>query len=355
MQEHKTSMIQETRPPEEKRRQPGGRRISDRIKPLLSQLLSVIASDNIHEGFFNLTDEITDSFDCQSLVIYSTNEDRTQLVSRNFISEEIGEKRVEIAPSNLPGYVFTSGQALNINDAYDKNDLARFPGLSHDPWWDEITNIKTQTVLVLPVVHGEETIGVLEIINKRDQTAFSEQYLKLARNFSVHLGKALFKLEQEENREKRFKTSLAIQKAAASPACSNEIEQSPLSEQDNNVIRWVNKTISNAYEQKVAEIHIELDNSELVVRYRKDGESEVVDKVPDPYKSLFISRIKTQAGLGTSRLPQEGEIKIKYGQEVIELQVTALPTVDGNEDVVMRILGANPLLSLDSLNFSKRD
>jgi len=225
MQERKASLIQEMRSPEDKRRQSGGRRISDRIKPLLSQLLSVIASDNIHEGFFNLADEIKDSFDCQSLVIYSVNEDQTQLFSRNFISEEIDEKRVDISPANLPGYVFTSKEALNINDAYDKNDLARFPGLSHDPRWDEKNNIKTQTAIVIPVVHDEETIGVLEIINKMDQAPFSDQHLKLAQNFSVYLGKALFKLNQEENKEKLLKTSLAIQKAGAADDFNEEIAQ----------------------------------------------------------------------------------------------------------------------------------
>ena len=225
MQERAIQLTREVRSSEGKRRQPGGRRVSDRIKPLLSQLLSTMASENIHEGFFNLTDEIKGYFDCLSLVIYSVNEDQTQLFSRNFIAEEIDEKRVDISPENLPGYVFISKEALNINDAYDKNDLARFPGLSHDSQWDEKTNIKTQTALIIPVVHDEETIGVLEIINKLDQVPFSDQHLKLAQNFSVYLGKALFKLNQEENKEKLLKTSLAIQKAGAADDINAEISQ----------------------------------------------------------------------------------------------------------------------------------
>ena len=84
----------------------GGRRVSDRLKPLLAKVVSVVSSDSINEAFFNLTDDMREFFECETFVIYSVNSDKTQLFSRNQISDEVVEKRIDIAKCNLPGYVF---------------------------------------------------------------------------------------------------------------------------------------------------------------------------------------------------------------------------------------------------------
>ena len=98
------------------RKKTGGRRVSDRLKALLAKVVSVVSSDSINEAFFNLTDDIKEFFECQTLVIYSVNPQKTQLFSRNHISDEIVEKRLDISKSNLPGYVFQTGNSLNIKD-----------------------------------------------------------------------------------------------------------------------------------------------------------------------------------------------------------------------------------------------
>ena len=42
----------------ELRNKSGGRRVADRLKPLLAKVVSVVSSDSIIEAFFNLTDDI---------------------------------------------------------------------------------------------------------------------------------------------------------------------------------------------------------------------------------------------------------------------------------------------------------
>ena len=191
----------------------GGRRISDRLKPLLAKVVSVVSSDSINEAFFNLTDDMKEFFECEMLVIYSVSSDRTQLFSRNHISDEVIEKRVGALKSNLPGYVFREGISLNIADVYDKKELAQYPGLVHDPSWDEKIGIKSRSVMVVPIFYKSKTIGVLEIINKLDMVPFSEQLLKLAVNLSESLGSALEKLAHEEDKEKLQAIGLAVQEA----------------------------------------------------------------------------------------------------------------------------------------------
>jgi len=190
-----------------------GRRVSDRLKPLLAKVVSVVSSDSINEAFFNLTDDMKEFFECETLVIYSVNSDKTQLFSRNHISDEVVEKCIDIAKCNLPGYVFITGSSLNFIDVYNKKELAQYPGLAHDPSWDNKIGIKSRSVLAVPIFHKSKIIGVLEIINKLDSAPFSEQLLKLAENLSKSLGSALEKLAHEEDKEKLQAIGLAVQEA----------------------------------------------------------------------------------------------------------------------------------------------
>ena len=197
----------------ELRKKSGGRRVSDRLKPLLAKVVSVVSSDSINEAFFNLTDGMKQFFECETLVIYAVSSDKTKLSSINYISDEVVEKHVNISKANVPGYVFKTGNSLNIKDVYDKKELAQYSGLSHDSSWDKKLGIKSRSVIAVPIFHKSKTIGVLEIINNLESGPFSEQLLKLAENLSESLGSALEKLSHEEDKEKLQAIGLAIQEA----------------------------------------------------------------------------------------------------------------------------------------------
>ncbi len=187
--------------------------MSDRLKPLLAKVVSVVSADSINEAFFNLTDDLKEFFECQALIIYSSNPEKTHLLSRNHISDEIVEKNVDISKNNLPGYVFITETPINFTNIYNKDELAKYPGLSHDSSWDKKIGVKTRSVLAVPIFHNSNTIGVLEIINKLDSSPFSEQLLKLAEDLAGSLGSALEKLQNEEHQEKLKAIGLAIQQA----------------------------------------------------------------------------------------------------------------------------------------------
>jgi HD-GYP domain-containing protein (c-di-GMP phosphodiesterase class II) len=78
------------------------------------------------------------------------------------------ESRISLTTQSLAGYVATTGQSLNINDAYDL-DLA-LP-YCIDPSFDRDFGYRTVSVLVLPMKNQEgETIGVLQLINRKQQS-----------------------------------------------------------------------------------------------------------------------------------------------------------------------------------------
>ncbi len=122
------------------------------------------------------------------------------------------------------------------------------------------------------------------------------------------------------------------------------------------VTRLVNRMIIDAYRRGASDIHVEPYGKErsTVTRFRVDGHCENYQKIPSSVWSNVVARIKIMSNLDITerRKPQDGKIKFKLGQKQIELRVATIPTVNGNEDVVMRILAAGKPMPLDQMGFS---
>ncbi len=124
---------------------------------------------------------------------------------------------------------------------------------------------------------------------------------------------------------------------------------------DASIIKFVNQILLQAYRDRATDIHIESYEDEVKVRYRIDGILYNAD-VPATIKhfhSAIISRIKIMANLNIAekRLPQDGRIKVKVGENELDLRVSILPT-QYHESVVIRILSPSMLYSLAELGLS---
>ncbi len=122
--------------------------------------------------------------------------------------------------------------------------------------------------------------------------------------------------------------------------------------EDSSVIRLVNQFLLEAYKARASDVHIEPFRDELRIRYRIDG---ILYEVPTPedikrFHQAIISRIKIMSGLDIveRRLPQDGRIKVTVGSEEVELRVSIMPSLYG-ENVVLRLLPIKMLFSLDQL------
>jgi type II secretory ATPase GspE/PulE/Tfp pilus assembly ATPase PilB-like protein len=120
------------------------------------------------------------------------------------------------------------------------------------------------------------------------------------------------------------------------------------------VVKLANRIIEEAYARNVSDIHIESQTGRrgALVRFRVDGECSNFQTIPFNYKKALVSRIKiiSKLDIAEKRLPQDGKIKFrtKRGKN-IELRVATLPTVGGNEDVVLRILAGGDALPLKKM------
>ena len=126
---------------------------------------------------------------------------------------------------------------------------------------------------------------------------------------------------------------------------------------DNELVKFVNKVIIDAYQQKASDIHIEPMPGKLKtgIRLRIDGTLQPYVEVPAHFRQAMVTRLKIMCDLDISerRKPQDGKIKFKkYGPLDIELRVATIPSAGGVEDVVMRILAAGEPIPLDKLGLT---
>ena len=133
-----------------------------------------------------------------------------------------------------------------------------------------------------------------------------------------------------------------------------------LNEDDSAIVQLVNKVITDGFRKNCSDIHIEPypGKAGAEIRFRVDGACTKYQTIPYQYKNALVSRLKIMSDLDISerRKPQDGKIKFKkYAPLDIELRVATIPTVGGEEDVVMRILAAGEPIPLDAMGMNDRN
>ena len=126
-------------------------------------------------------------------------------------------------------------------------------------------------------------------------------------------------------------------------------------DQESVVVQLANYILEEAYHRGASDIHIEslTGRRGAQIRFRIDGECIPFQTVPYSLKRPLISRYKIMAGLDIAekRLPQDGKIKFRTRDgKVFEVRVATLPTIENNEDVVMRILGGVQARTLEEID-----
>ncbi len=135
-----------------------------------------------------------------------------------------------------------------------------------------------------------------------------------------------------------------------------EVGEQQAVESDSALVRLVNKIILDAVEQKASDIHIESNPAQTGtrIRFRKDGTLVDYLELSSRFRRAVISRIKVMCQLDITerRKPQDGKIDFsRFGPRKVELRVTTVPTKDGLEDVVMRVLAAAKPVPIEQVGF----
>lgn len=106
-----------------------------------------------------------------------------------------------------------------------------------------------------------------------------------------------------------------------------------------------------------SDIHFEVFENTRKVRFRIDGkliERYLISQTEYP---KIVNQLKIKAGLDIAekRLPQDGRINIKNGNDDFDIRVSSLPTLYG-EKIVLRILSKDTTnIRLESLGFTEKE
>jgi type II secretory ATPase GspE/PulE/Tfp pilus assembly ATPase PilB-like protein len=138
-----------------------------------------------------------------------------------------------------------------------------------------------------------------------------------------------------------------------------EKDKDEIDETDSGIVKLANQMILEAASRGASDIHVEPDGAKnpCLIRLRIDGDCAKFMEIPGAHRNALVQRLKIMAKLDISerRKPQDGKIRFKSSKGVIELRVATIPTTNGNEDVVMRILAASKPLPIEKMGFSERN
>ena len=123
------------------------------------------------------------------------------------------------------------------------------------------------------------------------------------------------------------------------------------------VIRLVNTIFSQAVREGASDIHISPQQNSVQIRFRIDGK---LYDVPAPRKSSFLSivariKILSNMDITVSRVTQDGRFTLKMDRKEINVRVSSIPTIYG-ENLVLRLLDTSgSVYSLDGLGMVEAD
>jgi len=132
-----------------------------------------------------------------------------------------------------------------------------------------------------------------------------------------------------------------------------------VSEGASPAVRLVNSTLYDALKAGASDIHLESTAGGLAVKYRVDGVLDHATAVNGiEIAEQIISRLKVLAELDIAerRVPQDGSFRVESGGREIDLRVSIMPSIHG-EDAVIRILDKRAMiesygaLTLEALGF----
>ncbi|OGM31652.1 hypothetical protein A2803_04455 [Candidatus Woesebacteria bacterium RIFCSPHIGHO2_01_FULL_44_21] len=123
------------------------------------------------------------------------------------------------------------------------------------------------------------------------------------------------------------------------------------------VIKILDTIFEYAIAERASDIHIEVHEKEVIVRFRVDGVLEDIVKLPRGVEEALTARIKILSNLKLDerRVPQDGRYKLDMSGDQVSLRISIIPGFYG-ENVVMRLLHESDRpLSLEELGITGRN
>lgn len=187
------------------------------------------------------------------------------------------------------------------------------------------------------------------------QTRWLPRLDRLAMSLPGAVRERLNEIEAAERAMDRFVPESAAPEHAGAALGLPDISLASIAQDHNPVVRLLNSTLFDALQRRASDIHLEAVRDGLCIKYRVDGVLHIVAQCPGADTAQqVVSRIKVLGGMDIAerRVPQDGRVKIRVQGRDIDLRVSVMPNLHG-EDVVLRVLDKvrEGTVRLDALGF----
>ena len=168
-----------------------GRNFDALLRKLMNEIHAASSPNAIMVGLRN---KILKVYDVEMATIFLVDAKKQQLVSWVLLpGESLRKIRIPINRSSIVGFVADTRKTLNIADVYDKEELSRIHAtLTFDPSWDKKGGCHTRQVLSTPILHQDNLLGVIQLINKLSGADFDGRDEERIGELSETLGIALY-------------------------------------------------------------------------------------------------------------------------------------------------------------------
>lgn len=160
-------------------------------------------------------------------------------------------------------------------------------------------------------------------------------------------------LEEVMNEAAKPQVEVAGEESDDDVDVSGFLDLDKVSPSASQYVKQVNAILRQAITERTSDIHLELFDARVSLRFRIDG--SLYERTAPAKESVnaIISRIKilSKLDIAEKRLPQDGSFTIRYQNRSIEVRVSVCPTVYG-EKLVLRILDKGTSeMNVDKLGF----
>jgi len=127
--------------------------------------------------------------------------------------------------------------------------------------------------------------------------------------------------------------------------------------QDLPIVAIVDNLLEYAVSSRASDVHFEVLDDAILVRYRVDGILHEIIRMPKEIHPAVVARIKILSTLRVDEHthPQDGRFRYKIGESVIDVRVSVIPTFYGEKMVLRLLSAAQKPLSLANLGIFESD
>lgn len=246
-------------------------------------------------------------------------------------------------------------------------DIADMQSLT--PAFDRLTLVMAQQRNVVLLrdcqEHDHSLTGVITTPYDSDLLTWMESKAQAAIKFRLALPADIQAyLSKQEESVKAVDSALNDALPAFNTVKTTEqLDFASVNELRSPAVKLLNSTLYDALKIGVSDIHLESTPEGMTIKYRIDGVLDHAAKVSGTtLAEKIISRLKVLAELDIAerRVPQDGSFRVHAGQRGIDLRVSIMPSIHG-EDAVIRVLDKRAMveaygaLTLDALGFGSNE